>query len=312
MCRAIGERGGPRRCPNCYSPAKARYRQRLSRARRALRAAQAGGDHAAIAAAQAKFATVESQVATAPTVSPTSKTSKAARPATAPAAAQQSTAPESPARNAAPAVVPTALPSLAMVSGRMSDQPVLENGWGADPGAPIHFHDDGPIGTALAGMGPDARMDVDGAPLANVLGRIATDVVQGRRTAQQGVQAYSQIRDRLPESSRARNCLSWEIDKIDAPLSAPPALPANTPAPLAELAARLHAVPMVRRDPAKELEPLMTVINGALEGRLIGTRMAREVQRIANRRHESLGDSGKFEIDQAVADTVETLRKLPL
>src|SRR5690606_36048785 len=90
--------------------------------------------------------------------------------------------------------------SGAPVDGRPSNKPIARNAWGVGSAHTneIAYHDDGAIGSAIKNMGDDARMDVDGEPLANVLGRLATDAVAGRKTTQEMVDAVKRIRDRLP------------------------------------------------------------------------------------------------------------------
>jgi hypothetical protein len=199
-------------------------------------------------------------------------------------------------------------PTAASVTGAMSDKPLIENGWGDPRNDEINYHSDGVIGEALQHMGADARMDVDGEPLANVAGRIATDVVTGRRTAQDGVDAYKALRDRLPQDSQAREHLDRAIWQMDAPRTAVPDLPSGTPEPLQTLVRELHAVPLVRRDPATELEPLLALADDAASGRLRGPRLYRAVQELRGRRHESQGDAGKFEVDRALEAAVNALR----
>jgi hypothetical protein len=195
------------------------------------------------------------------------------------------------------------------VSGRMSDKPVTANGWGDPTRRDINFHEDGAIGTALDHMGPDKRMDVDGEPLADVLGRVATDVVTGRRTAQQGLDEYAAIRDRLPADSAAHATLSRAIDRMNAPVTPTPAVPDGTPEPLRQLITDLHAVPIVRRDPACEMNDLVSLANDAAAGRIRGARLAQQVKAFTYRRHESDGDAGKFEIDRAITRAVTDLRR---
>jgi hypothetical protein len=203
--------------------------------------------------------------------------------------------------------IPTPLP----VSGEMSETPIAYNGWGEDPNAPLNYHSDGPIGTALQHMDQDAHMDVDGEPLANVVGRVATEVTVGGRTAQQGIDEIRTIRDRLPDNSRARSELDHAISRMDAPPSPVPAVPATAPEPLRVLVNELHTVPMVRNDPSTEMAPLVGILNDFNAGRIGGPRMVRAVQDLANKRHESLGDSGKFQIDRAVKAAVTALKQLP-
>jgi hypothetical protein len=188
---------------------------------------------------------------------------------------------------------------------------LTENAWGTlDPGAPINYHADGPIGTAVARMGAGALADVGGQPLGDALGKVATDVVMGRRTTQEGLDEYRRIRDQLPEGP-ARRQLDMAINDIDAPPASPLNLPDSpaVPTPLRKLAEDLNAVPMVRQDQSKEMKPLLEVIDGVAAGKISPIRAGRMVREIANRRHERFGDSGKFEIDRAVKTAIAGLEE---
>ena len=201
-------------------------------------------------------------------------------------------------------------PAPTPVSGALSDKPLAENGWGYNPHLPVSYHDDGPIGTAIKAMGEQARMDVDGQPLANVLGILATDVVTGRRSAGQALDEFKSVRDRLPQGSRARAALDGAIRDLDAPASPPPPVPAGTPEPLRKLAADLHNVPLVRRDPGPEQDALQAILGDFAAGRTGARRLISQVRQLANRRHESLGEAGKFEIDRAVAAAADALSSM--
>ncbi|HYQ66153.1 hypothetical protein [Actinophytocola sp.] len=196
------------------------------------------------------------------------------------------------------------------VSGWPSDKPLLPNEWGTFPGpdTPIAYHDDGEIGSALKAMpSREARMDVDGEPLANVLGKLATDVRMGRKTPQEGVDAYKELRDRLPERSQARFRLDMALQRIDAPPAPPPELPKDTPAPLRRLAADLNEVPLARADP-KELTKIRALADDLAAGKPV--RLRQEVEWLRNTRHESQGDAGKFQIDDAVQRAVQALEDM--
>ena len=217
--------------------------------------------------------------------------------------------PEPPPGEPARLVADDVPPAPAVVSGALSDKPLAENGWGYNPDLPVSYHDDGPIGSAVKGMGAEARMDVDGEPLANVLGVIATDVNAERRTAQQALDDFKALRERLP-AGRARNQLDFAIGDMDAPRAPAPQLPTAAPAPLQRLAEKLNDVPLVRRDPSREMDDLRRVAAEAAAGRLGGRRLIEEVRRLENRRHESLGECGKLEIDRAVRAAVDDLDRL--
>ncbi|MGW7537785.1 hypothetical protein [Amycolatopsis sp. NPDC054798] len=176
----------------------------------------------------------------------------------------------------------------------------------------ITFHEDGEIGMALQAMGGERAMDVDGEPLANVLGRIATDMVAGRRTAAEGVEAYKELRDRLPDGSAARQCLNFAINRIDAPPSPVPEVPGGTPAgPLRTLMEDLHSIPLVRRDgrETQALQELLARTYGDKPGRRASLgRLTMELRRFNGLRHESQGDAGKFDIDRAVSRAIDELK----
>ncbi|GAB2467805.1 hypothetical protein GCM10027187_39960 [Streptosporangium sandarakinum] len=195
------------------------------------------------------------------------------------------------------------------ISGR-SDKPLLPNRWGeasAQAGG-IVYHEDGQIGRAVRAMGDDGRLDVDGEPLANVLGLLATDAVAGRISSQELLDRVKALRDRLPEGGRARAALDRAVAAMDAPDRPAPNLPDGVPQPLRDLAADLHKVPAVRRDPDMELSQLNDIAARWADGGLSSMRLIREVRAIGNRRHESV--EGKTEIDRAVARAVDGLEEL--
>lgn len=194
----------------------------------------------------------------------------------------------------------------------MSDKPLAENGWDSmNRNAPVYYHDDGPIGVAISRMGNEARLDVDGEPLANVLGGIATDVVYRRRSPAEGLSAVKELRDGLPNGSQARSWLDWAIKDMDAPEQSAPAVPDATPEPIVTLIAELNEIPIARKDRTKELDPLVELANDFAEGRTQGSRMIDRVRELRNRRHESFGDCGKFTIDDAVDRAVTALENMP-
>jgi hypothetical protein len=207
------------------------------------------------------------------------------------------------ARRAAPA---PAEPAAAPIEYRMSNTPLLQNTWGsfADGPVVVHYHQDGEIGLAVERMGDDAHLDVDGDALANVLGRLATDAVVGRASSQEVLDRLKELRDRLPAST-ARRHLAYAVDQLDAPDTPLPEIPDGTPPALRKLLLDLHGVPLVRRDPSKEVEPLLVIVSDVTQGRIGGLRLIRAVAGLRNRRHESR--EGKFEIDRAIDRATKAL-----
>ncbi|WP_344923124.1 hypothetical protein [Streptosporangium oxazolinicum] len=205
--------------------------------------------------------------------------------------------PDAPAPDAAPASPIT----------EMTDRPRLPNRWGGMPTADslVHYHPSSEIGQTVRRLGEDAQLDVDGESLANVLEMLATDATLGRRTSQEVLDRVKGIRDRLPEGSAARRVLDFGLRDLDAPDTPAPQVPDGVPEPLRRLVADLHAVPVVRREPDREMTPLLAMVGNAAQGRLAGRRLAREVLKLFNRRHES--GEGKEEIDRAVRRAVQAL-----
>lgn len=198
------------------------------------------------------------------------------------------------------------------VSGEQSAAPLLENGWDtADWGARICYHEDGPIGSAVLSMGAAARMDVDGEPLGNVLGKLATDVVRGHRSPQQALDELKVLRDRLPETGRARSQVDYAVYQMDGPDTPPPTVPDGAPEPLRRLANELHAIPMVRKDPTKELAPVLALAEDFVAGKVGRGGLMLGVRQLAEYRHESLGECGKFTIERAITTAVDELKALP-
>jgi hypothetical protein len=198
-------------------------------------------------------------------------------------------------------------PGPEAVSGRLSDRPLTPNRWGtfAAAGYTVNYHEDGAIGTAIGRMGRDALLDVDGGPLAELLGVAATDAVTGRASMQEVLERVRRLRDRMPESSAARRELGEAVRKLDAPLTPVPPVPGAAPAPLRQLMADLHAVPLVRRDPGPEEEALARILDDFAAGRTAGARLILAVRGLRQRRHESA--EGKFEIDRAVDRALQAL-----
>lgn len=197
-------------------------------------------------------------------------------------------------------------------AGRFSDKPKIPNKWG-DVGGEVAFHDDGPIGQALLGLGQEAKLDVDGDTLENVVGRLATRSVRGDISSEQMITDLKRLDARLPEG-RAKQQLARAIAEIDTPKRDPLSLPPGTPAPMVELMEMLSGIPLAREAPRGKrmsaMEELQKIAQELANGeRLRGGPDTAMEQRIYNTIHESYGAEGKFEIDRAVRRAIEEMRQ---
>ena len=204
-------------------------------------------------------------------------------------------------------------PTAAAVEARLSGKQRITNTWDSDHSGPIAFHGSGSIGRAIDQMGlVEGATEVEGDRLDNVLGRAATDVVQQRISPQAGLERYKAIRDKLPQTSRAREILDSVIVQMDAPRVAPPPMPEGTPAPLRKLMNSLYDVPMVRRDPkeAAKLEELLRDFFAGGRNGTSGLQFITKVGQLRYMRHESTGDEGMLAIVQMVNTAVKELQEL--
>jgi hypothetical protein len=203
-------------------------------------------------------------------------------------------------------------PPAPIVAGSVNDQPLTDNNWGGTgEGSPVHYHPDGAIGRLVDGLGADARLDVDGLPLAEYLNRLATEGARLQITAQEQVTRLRDLADRMPDG-RTKRAIAMTADDLDAPASPMPAVPEGAPEPLARLMAEIWAVPMVRRDGADALEVagLLKIIGRANRGGTSNRRLADLVRsEVLNRRHES--KEGKTEIDTAARRAMRDMEALP-
>lgn len=199
----------------------------------------------------------------------------------------------------------------ATVSGAKLSTPAPENTWGGPPETgKVHYHPDGRMPQAIEQLGDERRIDVDGRPLGAALGMITTDTVTGRITVNEALSRYRALAERLPQG-RARREIESTVAEMQAPATLAPAVPAGTPEPLARLVGQLHAVPVVRRDPGKELTPLIGLLESHGAGEMTRQGLIRRLRELANRRHESTGDEGKFEIDRAIQGAIADFEAIP-
>jgi hypothetical protein len=197
-------------------------------------------------------------------------------------------------------------------AGRFSSKDKIPNNWGTASGE-VAFHDDGPVGQALLGLGQDAKLEIDGDSLENTVGRLATRSVRGQISSEQFIEDLKRIHARLPEG-RAKQQLGSAIREIDTPKLAPLPLPAGTPAPMVELMEMLSGIPLARQAPrgrrVSAMEELQKIAQELANGeRLRGGADTAMEQRLHNTIHESYGAEGKFEIDRAVRRAIEEMRQ---
>jgi phosphoinositide 3-/4-kinase-like protein len=189
------------------------------------------------------------------------------------------------------------------------------NRWGGMRAEGEHyFHPDGEIGNAIHTLGQRlGPIDVDGERLDNRLGDIATDVVNGKITPDEGVARYRDIIRRLPVGSEPRRILEGAVDRIDAPQVKRPDSVEGAPEPLRQLMDDLLKNPLARgsqlaRGREPEVEMLDRILRDWHAGRLFPNKLKRAVMDLANRHHES--NEGKVPLDRAVAKALVGLERM--
>jgi hypothetical protein len=204
--------------------------------------------------------------------------------------------------------------------GAKSTTPEIKNDWGMlGTGGPVEFHDDGVIGTQLQRMRDDRLIDVDGEPLSNVVGKLATRAVRGQISQQQLIDELKRLEQRLPQGSPARRGVANMIRDLDAPQRAMPDLPEGTLAPLRTLVQDLLKIPLAREAVDRpgfhrsredsEVDKVLRLLEDFREGRIGGLRFIGEFQNVRlNLPHES--QEGRFEADRAIGKAVKALQAL--
>ncbi len=203
-------------------------------------------------------------------------------------------------------------PAADVVAGHRSAAPELPNGWGTGAGN-VCFHDHGATGRGLQEMGSGRFVDVDGEPLANHAGRIATRVVRGQITPDEGFQEMRKLRDRTPDGSAARRGMDAIVESMGCPQTPPPPVPDAVPEPVRNLVRDLHEqFPIVRRD-GRETRKLVDICNDWLAGdrRSVGLGLGQRLNtEVRGAHHESDGDRGALAIAKRVTRCVEELEEL--
>jgi len=198
---------------------------------------------------------------------------------------------------------------------KYSTKPLLDNNWGGG-GGPIHYHDHGPIGLAVQRMGNDKTLDIDGEPLANRVGILATDGVTGRKTTQEVIEGLREIRDKTPAGSKAREQLDHAIKEIDFPPRTG-SLPDDALPPVRELMRNIEKVPLARgqkdrygNDRFNEMDYLTDLAEKFDRGDISGLDLIGKIRDLTRDRHESEGAEGKFEMDRYARKAADDLEKM--
>lgn len=224
-----------------------------------------------------------------------------------------------PAKAAEPAKVTKAAPTAPSTTGKIREgvfsvKPLTENTWGGGGGS-IHYHPDGQIGRTIRSLGQDQHLDVNGEPLADVLGKLATDAVSDRKSSEEVAAEIGKLAGRMPEGSKAARALEELSKNLEAPKRSIN-IPEKTPPPLRELAHKLEKVPLARREkdelgrqlPEGELTSLAGLLSQIESGALSPTspRVESALRDLMGRHHES--QEGQMEIRRAIIKAMESLR----
>ena len=259
------------------------------------------------AAKKAVAKAVPAQAAPEAPVVPAKKAVRAVKKAAPTAAAPRHTTPE--------------VPSLTgearghgVVAGKMSDKPIIPNTWGDFGAGQIGFHPDSETGQAIQGLGADRKLNVDGEPLENVLGKLATDLERGKITTREHLAKIKALRDRMPEGSLARRKLDELDHHLDASVMGVHYFD-TVPKPIQDLANAYGQIPIAahnRRGVSGEtpMERLTQIAKDFADGKTGGGRMIDDIRRLRSSRHESFEGHREIETetDKAVAE-LEAMRK---
>ncbi len=198
-------------------------------------------------------------------------------------------------------------------AGKFSDKPILENNWGTSSGE-VNFHPDGAIGQALDRMGEDKKLDVNGEPLANVVGKLATDGVRGKLHAEQVRQQLKELAQKLPEG-RGKKALEGAVEALDAPVRSVQ-IPPHVPDAVKDLSHAFETIPLARRRESEGrrsrsepvLDRLAKIMDEYSKGRLRGRDLIRQIEDLQQADHES--QEGRFDIIRAVDHALSRLNKI--
>jgi hypothetical protein len=191
--------------------------------------------------------------------------------------------------------------------------PERRNTWGGMPGPADEtwrHHWDGPIPRAADSLGQDQLLNVDGKPLGDVLRQIATDVTQDKMAPRDAWDRVASLRDRVPADSSARRALDFALEDMGPRHREPLTVPESAPAPLAELARELHAIPLACR-PGGELDRVDKILeNYRVAGRMSRFQLQMGLDGLMGGTHESNSDCGYQQMAAAVAGCLKELRGL--
>ena len=161
-------------------------------------------------------------------------------------------------------------------------------------------------------------MDVNGEPLSNVVGKLATRAVRGDISQDQLIEELKRLEQRLPEGSAARRGVAGMVRELDAPKRSV-SLPDGIPGPLRTLMDELLKIPVARgavdrpgfhrSQEDSEVDKLLKIAQDFQGGRLRGLRLIAGLRDIQlNLPHES--QEGRFQASRAISQAIRELEKL--
>lgn len=170
---------------------------------------------------------------------------------------------------------------------------------------------DGRMGTAMENLGNDRLVDIDGEPLINHVSRIRHQAITGAISAQEELDAYRGLRDRLPLNSRAHRAVTVAVSAIETPWVPLPQMPRGTPLPVRKLVRELHEIPLARSPHDGTLPSELDLITSAAEAfsrrETTAGDLLTAVYRLTDRRHPAF--EGSAAIRRAATAAYNELRK---
>lgn len=227
------------------------------------------------------------------------------------AAGKKATKAAAPPPKTTPTKATPSSPPKAEGALKMSDKPLLGNNWGSG-GGEIEFHPDGIIGDGIRSLGDEKKLSFEGEPLANVLGKLATDVTRGKEKTKNLTPRLRVIAQRLPEGSKAKRIVERMAKEVSPPAIAEPKIPDTSPEPIKRLRAELIDNPLTRvsfgNDRKREPERLAELMRKWELGQITPLGLENGIREFLGTRHES--SEGMHELVRSVNEALKGLEAL--